>query len=204
MIWLGGPLPSRLAGLVATFRQHHPDWELRWWHESDIDALGLTNRDVYDAAEDIVPADSVHQLRSDIARYEILYRHGGMYVDCDYRWQRPIDSHLRGHRLVCGWETQGTWVANGVIASVPRHAALGEAIADIPNRVATRNPVWRANRLTGPHMWTPIARRHAYILPQRLLCPVPWDHPERADDAHPGAVAVHTWNHQRTLRGIDA
>lgn len=202
MIWLGGPLPGWLAELVSTFIRHHPLWEVRWWHEADIDAFGLANRDVYDRAPDIVPADSVYQLRSDVARYEILHRYGGMYVDCDYRWQAPIDRYLRGRRLVSCWETQGRWVANGVIASVPGHEALAAAIAGIPDRVEGRHPSWRANRLTGPHLWTPIARRHAHLLPQRLLHPVPWDRPEDADRHWPGAVAVHCWHHQRSMRGV--
>lgn len=202
MIWLGGQLPAHLAELVATFTAHHPDWELRWWHEDDIDALDLANRDTYDWAPDLVPGDSVHQMRSDIARYEILHRHGGMYIDCDYRWQAPIEDHLSGRDLVSCWETQDRHVANGMIASVSGHPALAEAIAEIPARVARRHPSWRANRITGPHLWTPIAQRHAHILHQRLLHPVPWDRPELAEEDHLDAVAVHVWNHQRTLRGM--
>lgn len=190
-----------LAELVSTFIRHHPAWEVRWWHEEDIDALDLTNRAAYDRAPVLVPADSVHQMRSDIARYEILYRYGGMYVDCDYRWQAPIDQHLQRRRLVSCWETQGRHVANGMIASQPGHEALAEAIAAVPVRVEGRHPSWRANRITGPHLWTPIAKRRAHLLNQQLLHPAPWSRPELADRAWPHAVAVHTWHHQRTLRG---
>lgn len=202
MIWLGGELPPHLAKLVASFRVHHPRWKIRWWHEKELEEFGLTNAELFHSADQIVAADSVYQLQSDIARYEILHRHGGLYVDCDYRWQRPLDPHLRRRTLVSGWEAQYRWVANGIIAATPRHPALAQAIKDIPERIRNRHPSWRANRLTGPHLWTPIARRHAHILHQRLLNPVPWHNPERADEPHPNAVAVHLWNHQRTLRGI--
>lgn len=204
MIWIGDQLPPYLAELAATFTAHHPGWQVRWWHEDEIDALEMAPeiRDLYDQAPGIVTADSVLQFRSDLARYLILRQHGGLYADVDYRWQQPIDPHLDGHTLVCGWETQERWAANGIIAAVPDHPAMGEVLADIPRRVATRHPSWRSNRLTGPHPWTPVARRHAHILDQALLHPVPWNRPEEAAGDHPGAVAVHAWNHQREIRGL--
>jgi mannosyltransferase OCH1-like enzyme len=204
MVWLGEPMPQHLAELTATFTDHHPHWDLRWWHEAELAALPMsaTSRDLYDRAEEFVTADSVAQMRSDIARYEILRHHGGLYVDVDFRWQGCIDQYLEGRQLVTSWEAQGRWVATGMIASAPRHRAFVEVLADIPRRVETRHPSWRSNRLTGPHPWTPVARRHAHILPQALLHPVPWDRPEDADLPHPDSVAVHVWNHQRDLRGL--
>lgn len=203
LIWLGPPLPGDLSELVDTFTYHHPHWEVVWWGEEEIEAFGLANAEAYRDAPDLVPADAVHQMRSDIARLEILSRHGGMYADCDYRWQQAIDPHLQGHDLVTCWEEDGLFVANGVIAATPGHPAMGEAIAEVPRRVLYRKDWWRANRLTGPHLWTPVAMRHAHILPSSVLHPAPHTHPEWAVERdYPDAVAVHYWNHQRTLRGI--
>lgn len=204
-IWLGPPIPDDLLALTERFIALHPDWEMQWWREEQIDAFRLRNRRLYDAAERIVPPDSVEQFRSDIARYEILQRQGGMYLDLDYDWRKPIDPHLAGHDLVSGWELQHRWVANGLIAARPGHPAMEEAIAGIPARIASRHPSWRANRLTGPHLWTPIAKRHAHLLHQDVLHPVPWNKPEWAwERDFPDATAVHLFAHQKALRGLEA
>lgn len=203
MIWVGPPIPPHLVEMAETFSVHHPDWRLRWWTEPEIEVFGLRNGDHYANAEMLVPADSVPQLRSDLARYEILYRLGGMYLDCDYRWQASIEPHLGEHELVTAWEVDGHFVANGIIAAVPGHAALAEVIGAARKRIRLNRPSWRANRLTGPHVWTPVARKHAHILPSALVNPAPHNHPEWAvERPYPDAVAVHHWHHQRTLRGI--
>lgn len=203
LIWLGPPLPEHLRELVDGFAALHPRWKLRWWTEAEIDDFGLVNRDAYDRAEELVPAHSVHQFRSDVARYEILYRLGGMYADCDYRWQKKVDPLLRKQSLVTCWEVEGQFVANGWIAAKKHHPGLAEAIEEVPERIRHRKDWWGANRFTGPHLWTPIAMRHARILPAAAMHPVPYTNPALAEqNSYPDSTAVHLWNHQRAVRGI--
>lgn len=203
MIWLGGPLPEDLQRLVDTFTRTSPDWTIRWWHEREINQLRLRNRQVYDRAGQLVSKDSKYQLQSDIARYEILYRHGGMYIDCDYWWQKPIGPWLEGESLVTCWEVDSMFVANGFIAAAPGHPAMLEAIEQVPYRVGLRKPWWRANRLTGPHLWTPVAMRHATILPSKVMHPLPHTDAHLASRRRfPNATAIHIWNHQAQIRGL--
>jgi mannosyltransferase OCH1-like enzyme len=202
-IWIGPPPSPWLQGLRDTFVEHHPDWEIRDWGDAEIAALDLVNADTYAACDRIVPPDSAPQMRSDIARYEILHRFGGLYSDYDYRWQKPADGLLEGHDAIAGWESQNQFIATGLIAAAPGHPALAAAIAGIPARVANRNPSWRSNRLTGPHLWTPVALEHGvHVFDQDVFHPVAWDEPLRADAPFPDSVAVHQWAHQRLIRGL--
>lgn len=210
-IWLGGPLPDRLAGMCDTFTEHHPGWDVRWWDEQALADLGLEQRDLFDRAGEYVPADSVYQLQSDIARVEILHRHGGAYIDCDFLWHAPVDPLLDGYALVTPWERQWVNVANGFIAATPGHPVFREVIDELPGRAAAHNRALRANKLTGPSgLWNDVLRRHrrdrgVRILHQRLMMHVTWRHPELAGvDVPADAVASHMWNHQTTIRSSRA
>lgn len=203
-IWVGPPRPAHLDRMAETWRTQHPDWDYLLWGEAAIDALDLDNRDLYDRAEHLVPADAVGQYRADIARYEILHRYGGVYADLDTTCQKPITPLLGDtSKLVAGWEVQGKWVGNTVIAAPAGHPALEQIIAALPG-LARRHAPTRPNRLSGPKAISPLLRRRrdVTLLDQGTFYPVAWDEPERSTDPHPHAYVVHHWQHQRDLRGL--
>lgn len=204
-IWLQGraSLPQWLSELHDTFTYFNPSWRVRWWDESQILDMGLKNEQAYLDAGKIVPPDSVFQMKSDIARYEILNRYGGVYADADYKWQKPIDSLLTGANFVMCWEVQNTWLANGFIGSVPGHPTLRRFIEDIPDSVSqSRGKRIRANRITGPKFVTGRTHPGDRLLDSWTLNPVPWNQPERCvSEEFPHSTAIHMWQHQRQLRG---
>lgn len=205
-IWVGPPRPAHLDRMAETWRTQHPDWDYLLWDETAIDALDLDNRGLYDRAEELVPADAVGQYRADIARYEILHRYGGVYADLDTTCQKPIDGLLPDGYLVAGWEVEGKWVGNTVLAAPAGHPALAEIIRVLPG-LARRHAPTRPNRLSGPKAITPILRRRkdVRLLDQRIFYPVAWNEPLRSDtEPHPGAYVVHHWQHQRDLHGLRA
>lgn len=207
VIWIGKPMPAELRELVRGFEALHPDWEMRWWDDRSIAGLDMRNRELYDDAESYVPSDSVCQFRSDLARYEILRDHGGLYLDADFRWQHSISPLIdRAGDFMASWEIDGQFVANGILASVPRHPVWLDMIEAVPVACAApRRPDWRSNRLTGTHVLTPIVKRHGvHVAPQNTFCPAKWNQVELTNDASlfPDSLAVHMWNHQREIRGL--
>ena len=70
-------MPDLFAGFVDGWADLHPSWDVKVWGEDDL--TDLTNQAIYDSAR----GDHAGQLRSDVARYEILRDHGGVYLDCD-------------------------------------------------------------------------------------------------------------------------
>ena len=61
----------------------NPGWLVHTWREWDLP--GLRNQLWFDAAAH--PAQ-----RADIARFELLHRFGGIYVDTDFAPLRPIEA----------------------------------------------------------------------------------------------------------------
>jgi len=190
-------MPRQFARFIAGWQTLHPHWQVRMWGEDDLS--GLRNRGLFDRASQIAPG-SEGQFCSDVARYEILYRYGGVYVDCDFEALRPIDE-LCEVDAFAAWETDDVWVNNAVLGCTPGHELMHDLIVRLPANVR-RNRGKRPNHLSGPRFLTPIARRHHIeVYPSRLFYPYRWDELDRAGESFPDAYAVHHWANARKRKG---
>jgi mannosyltransferase OCH1-like enzyme len=202
-IWVGpDPLPAEFEAYAQTWRDHHPGWEYRLWGEDSLPAM--RNRDLYDAAEDLVPEHSVWQFRADVLRYEILWSYGGVYVDVDFECLAPLDARIEGLEAFAAWEVQDRWVNNAILGAEPAHPFVDRLITGLPASVAHHRGL-RPNVSTGPQYLTGLWRRHRSeltVLPQALFYPYLYTDvgSAREHGPWPGAVAVHHWaNRRRTL-----
>lgn len=127
-IWLGSLLPSKLEKLRQTWIKHHPDWQFRLWTDQDLNQF---------ECKDLVDSTSCFGQKSDLLRAEIIYRHGGLYVDLDYECYQSIEPWIRGHSFVTGfrWILQAhlgwpqVWkdplvVCNSLFGAEARHPLL--------------------------------------------------------------------------------
>ena len=144
MIWLGSPLPKRFVVFVNSWKQHHPDWEFRLWTDEDIDAFPF------------VTGDAIHRVqnygqKSDIFRYEILNRFGGLYVDTDFFCVRPHDIL----HYTCDFYTgMGSKVVyNGNIGAAPGHPIIQNCLNMIKRNKSFKNSYFSIVNKTGPHLF---------------------------------------------------
>jgi mannosyltransferase OCH1-like enzyme len=87
-IWLGTkPLPDRYKRWADGWLEMNPGWTMEWWTDQHLPEM--VNRVEFDRAEKMAA-------KSDILRYELLARFGGVYVDSDFEPLRPIETILRG------------------------------------------------------------------------------------------------------------
>lgn len=120
-IWLGSSFPLRCKALQSSWHKHHPDWEYRLWTDDDIAAFQLSNQKAYDAA-------LTYGEKSDIARYEILYRCGGLYIDTDFECVRSFDLLHQQCDFYAGLENGECLVGNSLIGSAPGNPILKKCI----------------------------------------------------------------------------
>lgn len=132
-VWLGnnGKLPDKYKHFQKTWLDNHPDWEYKLWTEKEIDEFGLKNRKQYDGTNN-------YGIKSDIARYEILYRFGGLYVDTDFECLRPFDilHHMCDFYAGIAY-AQKVEIYNGLIGASAQHPILLECINNISDRKQT-------------------------------------------------------------------
>lgn len=195
-IWVGDPMPDHLRGYVASWTSVHAGWEHKVWGDSDLD--WLQNQELYDFAEAITKHHG--QFRADVARYEILHRFGGVYVDCDFEALAPIDELLLGVECFAAWETDDVWVNNAILGAEPGHPLLKALIDGLPANVR-RHRGKRPNVTSGPQYLTPLMRDRddVTIYPSAMFYPYRWDQLERCGETFPEAYAVHHWNRKATL-----
>ena len=87
-LWRDAAIPERYRDSVEGWKRHHQGWEHRLWTDASMRAFVaehypgfLATYDEYDVAI----------CRADAARYLILHRLGGVYVDLDMHCLKPID-----------------------------------------------------------------------------------------------------------------
>ena len=205
-IWVGGPMPQIYKNYEKKWLELNPGWSVKTWGDGDFG--WLANQELFDKAEEYAPADGVGQFRSDVARYEILHRFGGVYVDCDVEPLRPFDS-LLGPEGFAGWEVDGEFVGNTVLGSAPGNpffAAMINAAHDGAKANKGRAVTW----MTGPRTLTKLYngwadKQNLHVYPQKYFFPYSYNDLKKGvapeSKSYPEAYAVHHWAHQREKRG---
>lgn len=202
-VWVGSDPPDYLLDYRRTVLAAHPAWRHALWDDAAIDRLGLRNQALYDNAERITGHPHLAgQLRSDIARMEILLRFGGVYLDMDCEVRRPLDPLLDAECFL-GWETDGMWANNAVMGAVAQHPFIEACVTLVADNVrGWRFPV-RPNKATGPQFITRVLRSFPEVVVHPSGYFYPYLHSElhRDADAHDGAYVVHHWENARRRKG---
>ena len=83
--WFGrNPKPKSVLKCIDSWKKHCPDYEIKEWNESNYDFSSCEYAsEAYNAKK--------YAFVSDFARFDILYRYGGIYFDVDVELIKPID-----------------------------------------------------------------------------------------------------------------
>lgn len=191
-IWVGAVEPPQHWRWERSWRRLHPDWELVTWTDETLPPL--RNQRWFDAAAS--PAQ-----RSDIARYDLLLRYGGVYLDVDFQALRPIDELLDGVRFFCASEDE-VWCSIGIMGCPAGDPVMAALVDELGGSMRSR-PDRPINEQTGPRYFTQVVNRlrsgpepaSVTVFPSSLFYPYHFSEPERAGERFPQAYAVHHWNH---------
>ena len=129
--WFGGyPLPELEQRCLASWHEHMPDWEFRWWNEDtyDISSAPLYVQQAYEARK--------FAFVSDYVRLLALEKFGGLYMDVDFMVYRPFDELMDKYAAFAGYEgSKRNPVMQGVIASEPHGAWVRDMLRTYDTRV---------------------------------------------------------------------
>lgn len=143
-IWLGSPVHPEHARRQETFAHHNPGWKNKVW----------TDKDITTRYADLASRCPHFAQRTDIYRYEILFREGGVFVDSDFECLQPLDPVLDNVSAFSVVENDKHTSA-GFIGAVPGHPLYADLLHHLPLRF---NPA--EFTALGPLLFTEMAARH--------------------------------------------
>lgn len=185
-IWLDEPFPKKHKSFWRRFRELHPTWDVMVWDDSS--RLGWMQ-----CYETFLEQDTWAG-KSDVLRYELLARFGGVYLDTDVEPLKPLDPLLDGPPFV-GWEDDRL-LCPTVMGSEPGHPAAQALLERLPrwSHARRRRP---PNHRTGPYFLTAqwARRSDVRLLPPVTFYPVHWSEKRKLGGPYPAeSYTVHHWN----------
>lgn len=186
-VWFGpDPVPERYEKWWSAWQRQYPDFEFRTWRDADISSLDLTG-------EKIREADG-YARKSDIARYEILFKQGGVYLDCDMQPCQHYDfDNEQSAFVVCNETNDERYCSIGFIAAQKGHPVFRDAMDQINALPLNQLP---ANHETGPWLFGRVLARHEHKrLPPMAFYPYHYDESPSAiyRRSLKSTYGVHVW-----------
>ena len=185
-IWVGpNPLPAKSVEFIRKIKELHPDYEYRLWTDIDLTPENFTNIQY-------IKSTKIYAQKADIMRYEILNKHGGVYLDVDFQILKCLTPLLTHALVVCNEDQRvHKYMSIGFIYSVP--GALKKCVDNIKTcNLGTP----KVNVVTGPWYFRKnISLEAARVLPTIVMYPIPYTDKKRvlsviSDDTY----GIHHWD----------
>lgn len=135
-IWIGPKkFPSKYSKWASTWKKLNPTWIYKFWTESNLVELKFKNQRKIDSSKNI-------GYKTDLIRYEILEKFGGIYIDTDFECIRPIpDDFLKYNFVSCLVFSNQPQIANGMMMSKVNSKLINEIINNIKFDGKTEDPM---------------------------------------------------------------
>jgi hypothetical protein len=188
-VWLGGKkMPDEFVAFRRSWARLHPDWQIIVWDEASLPPL--RNQQWFDQ----LPTWSQ---KVDLASFEILHRHGGVYLDTDFECFRNIEPLLRGLDWF-GASEDDVHTCHGIVGAVPGHPLIDRIVEGFSHSIASQ-PGAGAAQTTGPHHITRIVDawraegKPLTVFGPELFYPYHYTEKHRRHETFPDAYAAHHW-----------
>ena len=93
-IWIGPKkLPQKYIRWMNSWKLLNPDWDYIFWDNNRIKELEITDLKVYKESNN-------YGFKSDLLRYEILRKYGGLYADTDFECLQKLPEYFLNFNFV--------------------------------------------------------------------------------------------------------
>ena len=180
-----------------TWKLYNPDWEYIFWDDSKLKKLKPINQKYIDQS-------SKYSMKSDLLRYEVLYRYGGIYVDTDFECLKNMNDFISNQDFLICKQTppnlhSGVKICGAFMAAAKHHIVIKKLIDGVePRSKSHKNKgcVWKygpgyLNDLVPKSLWLDSGHVYPYMWHEKENQPT--DHNE-LKKTFPDSYAVHHWN----------
>ena len=127
-IWIGGPVPPVFEPYMNSWKRMHPGWQYILWTDEKVKELfPLYNQALYDQTESL-------GVKSDLLKWEIIYRFGGVYADIDFECLKSLDLLHHTYDFYTAYQPFDTFFVQlgaALYAGYPGHPILKHCIETI-------------------------------------------------------------------------
>lgn len=161
--WVGNaPKPKSVLYCIESWKKFCPDYEIREWNESNYDFnKNLYMKQAYEAKKwGFVP---------DYARLDIVYEHGGIYLDTDVELIKSFDEIIN-QKAFMGFENTGDgefFVNCGHGFGAEPHHEIIKAARDLYENAQFLNEDKTYNMLPSPHYTTQTLKKYGLVQENR-------------------------------------
>ncbi len=183
-VWVGSdPLPDPDKQWMSSWKGKHPDWRCLIWaeHPENIvldgfevrPLLPLANQRFYDGIGQWVHERAARAAKSDLVRYEIIARHGGVYLDTDVECFANIEEVLENVNLFRA-EEWGPNYGNWMFGAAPNHPQMWTIVRELAAHLHSGQAEMNVLEATGPGYFCRQIDRHpdCVIYPHMLFNPL--------------------------------
>lgn len=152
LIWLGGPLPDKFISLRDKIVSVNSDYEVIEWNDNNVN-FPLINYELFNSCTNL-------GAKSDILRFEILYKFGGIYLDYDFLQVKKFDELLDLDFFAGTGESEPHEVWNSIVGCTKENKI---ALKFLDGLKSITEPIkkWETSRVmyeTGPYYLTNILK----------------------------------------------
>lgn len=144
LVWFGGERPKKFDLLVNKIKDINYDYEIYEWNENNIN-FELINNDLFKNCENL-------GAKSDIFRFEVLNKYGGIYMDYDFIQLKKFDELLNYEFFIGTAECcpEESW--NSIIGSTKQNDICVKFLNDLQNvEPIGKQEITRVMNETGPY-----------------------------------------------------
>jgi inositol phosphorylceramide mannosyltransferase catalytic subunit len=131
-IWIGpNEIPPQCKEYAETWKTLHPEWEYKLWTNDNLEEMPIKAKI---QSERYAKANRWAE-QSDIIRYYLIEKYGGIYVDIDFKCFKPIDPLVPDNieLLLASPHGRVYWICNGIIGAKPNHPIFTEIMETMRN-----------------------------------------------------------------------
>ena len=157
----GKSMPAKYVFFQNSIKKLHPGWSYIFWTEEKIQKENFDDIDLYNNARGYTE-------KADIARYMILKKYGGVYLDLDTYDLKSFDILADNYEFFAGLEPNSPigmpHLINALIAAYPNHPILNETLSIIRKEWNDTEQEYEKGLLLGANIFWLIQKRTFFPL----------------------------------------
>lgn len=193
-IWFGGEKPEKIKKCIESWYKYLPDYEIIEWNEKNIDIEKEKKKNKFFK---LCYEKKLWGVITDYLRTNILYEHGGIYLDADVELIKSI-TPLLDCDFFLGYESKKD-ICYAVIGSIPKHSFLEKM------KKFYEDEVWKSNLYISTSIIKMMMNKYYFnnkklekeriiIYPKEYFYPYHWSEKFSSECITENTYGIHRWD----------